>query len=214
MRAMCFAVTLLLLTHLSLARLSVAQEGSAPVAPQAAAKSAEKAERWVSLFDGKTLNGWKVMGCEAVVEEGAILLKSGNGVVRSDRTYKDYILEVEWKALQADKWDSGVFIRCSDPPAGKPWPKLYQSNLQKGQEGNIADLKEARSTGLTKEGQWNHFRLTVVGRTVKLDINGQPAWKADGLESPSGYIALQSEVPKGGQFLFRNIRIQELDGGQ
>jgi hypothetical protein len=202
MRSTCFALIGLLLTNVSLA-----QQVASPVG----AKAAEQGAKWVSLFDGKTLNGWKVTGCEATVEDGAIFLKSGNGFVRSERTYRDFILEVEWKALKADNWDSGVFIRCSEPPPGKAWPKTYQSNLQKGKEGNIAELKDAHSTGLTKAGQWNLFRMTVVGTTVQLDINGKPAWKADGLQSPSGYIGLQSEVPNGGQFLFRNIRILELD---
>jgi len=30
------------------------------------------------------------------------------------------------------------------------------------------------------------------------------------LKSPEGYIALQAEIPGGGQFLFRSIRILEL----
>jgi len=54
----------------------------------------------VDLFDGKTLAGWKVIGCEAEVEDGVILLKAGNGVVRTERTYRDYVLEYEWKALK------------------------------------------------------------------------------------------------------------------
>ena len=43
-----------------------------------------------------------------------------------------------------------------------------------------------------------------------MEINGKPAWKADGVKEPSGYIGLQAEIPGGGQFLFRNIRVQEL----
>jgi hypothetical protein len=165
---------------------------------------------WVSLFDGRTLAGWKVIGCEAVVEDGAILLKSGNGLVRSERPYRNFVLEIEWKALREDNWDSGIFFRAPDPPPGAPWPKTYQANLRKGMEGNVNELQTARSVGLTKPGEWNHFRLTVVGSKAELAINGKPAWKADGVTPPSGYIALQAEIPGGGPFLFRNIRIKEL----
>ena len=42
-----------------------------------AAATAAAAEP-VVLFDGKTLDGWDVLTCEAVVENGAILLKAGN----------------------------------------------------------------------------------------------------------------------------------------
>jgi hypothetical protein len=79
-------------------------------------------------------------------------------------------------------------------------------------EGNVNDLRTARSEGLAKPGQWNHFKLTVAGTKAELAINGKPAWKADGVKDPAGYIALQAEIPGGGQFLFRNIRIRELDG--
>lgn len=198
MRCTCFAVFVLLSTS------------SSPAKDGPAAQAAEKEGPWVSLFDGHSLSGWQVTGCEAVVQDGAILLKSGNGLVRTKRTYRDFVLEIEWKALKADKWDSGVFFRCSDAPPGKAWPKTYQANLRKGMEGNVSELKEARSEGLTFPGQWNRFRLTVRGTTAALEINGKPAWKADGLRSPTGYIALQAEIPGGGQFLFRNIRVREL----
>jgi len=166
----------------------------------------------VSLFDGKTLSGWKVITCEVEVKDGAILLKAGDGILRTQREYADFVLECEWKALAEDNWDSGVFFRCTDPPADRPWPKVYQVNCRKTMEGNVDVLKKARSKGLTKSGEWNKFKLTVVGSTASLEINGKRAWTADGVEAPKGYIALQAEVPNGGQFLFRNITIVELDG--
>ena len=43
-----------------------------------------------------------------------------------------------------------------------------------------------------------------------MEINGQPAWKVAGVEPASGYLGFQSEVDKGGQFEFRDIRVTEL----
>ena len=77
-------------------------------------------------------------------------------------------------------------------------------------EGNVGGLAGATSTGLIKPGEWNRFQLTVRGTKVELAINGKPAWKADGLEDPRGFIALQAEIPGGGKFLFRNVRIKVL----
>ena len=162
------------------------------------------------IFDGKTLDGWKVQGCEAVVQNGAILIKDGNGVVYPDKRYSDFVLELDWKALKDDKWDSGIYFRCELPQGERPWPKRWQVNLLKGQEGNVGGLKGATSQGLAKAGEWNHFKLTVVGSQAELEINGKHAWKSDGIEEPDGYICIQAEVPGGGQFLFRNIRIAEL----
>jgi len=199
MNGRCNPVSLLLI--LALSTLFCLAGGS--VGP-----AAEKGEA-VELFNGKDLAGWKVITCEAVVEDGAIRLTAGNGLVQTERRYADFILEVEWKALKPDRWDSGVYFRYDSVPEGRPWPPRYQANMRKGMEGNV-DLAGATSTGLVKPGEWNHFKLTVVGTKAEMVINGQPAWKADGLEAPEGYISLQAEVPGGGEFLFRNIRITEL----
>ncbi|NQU22005.1 MAG: DUF1080 domain-containing protein [Candidatus Nealsonbacteria bacterium] len=163
-----------------------------------------------SLFDGKTLDGWIVTGCEADVTDGAIAIQSGNGLLRAAGQYTDFVLELDWKALKEDRWDSGIYFRCELPPKGRPWPSRYQINLRKDLEGNCSGLEGAASEGLCKPGQWNRFKLTVVGSTAALQINGKEAWKADGLEADCGYLCLQAEVPGGGQFLFRNVRITEL----
>ena len=162
------------------------------------------------IFDGKTLEGWTVLTCDAVVKDGAIFLRGGNGVVHTNRKYTDFILDLEWKALKEDKWDSGIYFRCGLPPKGKHWPRRYQANMRKGQEGNVGGVKGAKSKGLIKPGEWNRFKMTVKGTTVSMEINGKKAYSADGLKEPTGYIALQAEIPGGGQFLFRNIRLKEL----
>ena len=166
-------------------------------------------EKWVSLFDGKTLDGWRVEKCQAEVQDGCIFLKGGNGWVRHEKSYGDLVLEVEWKAVKKDKYDSGVFIRAV--PAGKaPWPGRNQINLRQDLLGNIQQYKGAVArTDLVKPGDWNHFQIVVVGKTAELLINGKQAWKINDVTPATGLIGLQCEVPGGGQFLFRNIRISE-----
>jgi hypothetical protein len=165
-----------------------------------------------AIFDGKTFEGWTVYMCDASVSEGSILLEEGNGLVQTVNQYGDFILEFDWKSLKDDAWDSGVYFRYDSIEEGQPWPKKYQVNLKKGLEGNVEKLKGATSEGLFKAGQWNQFKLTVQGTQASLEINGQPAWQADGLEGPAkGYIGLQSEVQWGGQNRFRNIYVTELD---
>ena len=184
------------------------------LAPQAVAADNAKAPKpgqRVALFDGKNLDAWDVLKCEAVVDQGEILIKAGNGLVQTKRKYGDFIIEYEWKALKDDDWDSGIYFRYDSVPENKPWPARYQANLRKGDEGNVGGLKGATSQGLFKNGEWNSFRLTVRGTTAEMQINGKPAWKAAGLEGPeNGFISLQAEVPNGGQNRFRNIYITEL----
>ena len=93
---------------------------------------------------------------------------------------------------------------------GRPWPPRYQVNLRKGMEGDLDAIKEAKNKVPTKPGEWNSFQLTVRGDTAALRVNGQPALQVQGIQTPCGYLALQAEIPGGGQFLFRNIRITEL----
>jgi hypothetical protein len=163
------------------------------------------------LFNGHDLDGWQVTGCEAVVEGGLLVLKSGDGFVRTNERHADFVLELDWRARRPSNYDSGIYIRADLPAAGKPWPNRYQVNLKEGGEGNLLGVKGATSTGLAKSGAWNHFKLTVIGDTAELEINGQKAWKATGLENMDGYIGLQSEVDGGGQFEFRNLELTDLD---
>jgi len=172
----------------------------------------ESADKRIPLFDGKTLDGWTVIKCEAKIDDGDILLVAGNGLVQTEKKYGDFILDFEWKALRDDKWDSGVYFRYDSVPENRPWPDRYQVNLQQSREGNVGNLQGANSEGLAMAGQWNKFKLTVRGTKASLQINGKPAWEADGLEGPEkGFIALQAEVPGGGQYRFRNIYLTELD---
>ncbi len=164
-----------------------------------------------ALFDGNSLEQWDVLKCEAVLQQGTIFIKAGNGVVQTKRKYADFVLEFEWKSLKDDNWDSGVYFRYDSIPANKPWPDRFQANLRKGDEGNLVGVKAATSQGLFKNGEWNSFKLTVHGTTVAMEINGKPAWKISDLDGPTeGFISLQAEVPGGGQCLFRNIFITEL----
>jgi hypothetical protein len=76
-------------------------------------------------------------------------------------------------------------------------------------EGNIG--RNGRNTVATRAGEWNRFELTVRGNTASLKVNGEQSWTVGGIEPAEGLLAIQAEVPGGGQFLFRNIRITELD---
>ena len=175
-----------------------------------AAAAALAADR-LSLFNGKDLSGWTVLKCEAKADNGEIFIEGGNGLVQTEKKYANFVLEFDWKELADDNWDSGIYFRYDTVPANRPWPDKYQANMRKGLEGNVEGLKGATSTGLIKPHEWNSFKLTVNGDKAELEINGQPAWKAEGLAGPkTGYIAIQAEVPNGGQHRFKNIYITEL----
>ncbi len=182
------------------------------IAALLAARSAPAADEFTTLlFNGHDLAGWDVTNCEVAVRDGALLLKSGNGFVRSNLPYGDFVLELDWRALQPANYDSGIYFRSEFPSAkkGRTWPDRYQINLKQGEEGNLVGVDSAKSKGLIKPGDWNHFKITLKGATASLEINGQPAWKTDQIKNDSGYIGFQAEVPLGGQFEFKNVKLTE-----
>lgn len=169
------------------------------------------AQEAVSLFDGKTLAGWRQVTCEAEVVDGAILLKSGNGFLLADKQYADFIFECDWKALNTNMWDSGVYFRAELPTGKAAWPKAHQVNMRRGQEGTINGADKTKAVSLYKPGAWNHYKLTVKGSKAELVFNGQSAWTRDGIQPAKGHLCLQAEVPGGGQFLFKNLTLLELE---
>ena len=72
---------------------------------------------FVSLFDGKTLKGWKQLGGKAAyrVEDGMIVgttvLKTPNSFLCTEKNYGNFILELEFKVAQG--LHSGIQIRSN-----------------------------------------------------------------------------------------------------
>ncbi|MGE0610613.1 MAG: DUF1080 domain-containing protein [Pirellulales bacterium] len=182
------------------------------LALSASARAEDLPSYRLPLFNGTDLTGWHVTDCDVAVEDGNLVLKAGDGFVRTDHRYADFILELDWRAAKASDYDSGIYLRSELPADRKkrPWPTRYQANLKQGLEGNLVGVKGAESTGLIKTGEWNHFKFTAIGHQLALEINGQPAWKTDTIEPLSGYIGFQSEVKLGGEFAFKNIQVTEL----
>ena len=145
----------------------------------------------VILFDGKNLDHWTVTEAIVEVNDGKLLLKQGEGWVRTNRKFTNFVLEWDCRNLKPSQYDSGVHFRAELPAPKAHWPKKFQVNLKTGEEGNLTSIKSAASKGLYKNGEWNHFKLTVDGTTAALEINGKPAWKTDGIDTPTGYVGLQ-----------------------
>jgi hypothetical protein len=164
---------------------------------------------WVSLFNGKDLTGWvNVHNVTAEVKDGNLHISKGMGWLRSEKEYGDFVLELEWRALEA-KYDSGVFLRCIKD--GKPWPTDgWQVNLR---YDLLGALVRGYSTVVPAPGekvpmnQWSKLRLEVRGKKCMLFLNGEKAWEFEKLDKDRGYVGIQVEDRI---FDFRNIRIQEL----
>ena len=166
-------------------------------------------EKWETLFNGKDLQGWApVHEVTFEVNDGNLRLVKGMGWLRTEKEYKDFILEFEWRALE-EQYDSGFFLRAG--LEGKPWPKdAWQLNLRYNQLGAL--IKGYRTvvpaeTPKAPVNKWVKFRVEVRVNKVKLIVDGEDAWESDKLDSERGYLGIQAENKV---FDFRNIRVQEL----
>ena len=101
----------------------------------------------LALFNGKDLSGWDITNCKVTVEDGALVLAEGNGFVRTNLKYGDFVLELDWRARQASKYDSGIYVRSEFPSSqrSRNWPDRYQINLKEGDEGNLGGARSASS---------------------------------------------------------------------
>jgi hypothetical protein len=171
-----------------------------------------KDSAWETLFNGKDLTGWvPVHEVSFVVTNGNLRLVSGMGWLRTEKQYADFVLEAEWRAL-VPEYDSGFFVRAGLD--GKPWPKDgWQVNLARNALGGLVKGYQTVVPAETPPmplNKWVKFRIEVHGKQITLDVDGERAWEYKNLHAQRGYVGIQAENRS---FDFRNLRIQELTGG-
>jgi hypothetical protein len=193
-------------------------------------------EGWTQLFDGKTLDGWKVNGgkAEYSVEDGAIV---GTTVEGSPNTFlckgdfKDFVLELE---VRCDpRLNSGVQVRShvygkDEPRPGVVYgPQCEVARKETGTAGRfydegrrgkwLAEIKPEAKDAFDDD-DWNRYRIVVQGDRYRSWINGVAASDFTDDLDKSGFIGLQVHgIPKGEgpyQVRWRNIRIRELKPGE
>src|SRR5690349_15707682 len=172
-------------------------------------QAADADTKWESLFNGKDLSGWApVHEVAFIVTNGNLRLVKGMGWLRTEKQYKDFVFEAEWRAL-VPQYDSGFFVRAGLD--GKPWPDgVWQVNLQGAALGGLVKgnkIVVPAETPPMPLNKWVKFRIQARGNKLTLDVDGERAWEFDKFDAQQGYIGIQAEDKA---FEFRNIRIQGL----
>ena len=174
---------------------------------------------FTSIFDGKTLDGWKMAGDgRFVIVESDIALQSdkGGGLLwYAEKEYKNFILKLEWKV--SDEGDnSGVFVRFPDPDDN---PNIavregyeVQIDSKAGdpihQTGAIYDFAAPSRIVSKPMGQWNTMEIQALDQSYIVIINGEKATEFTGSKMTEGYVGLQAHDDKS-KVSFRNIMIKE-----
>lgn len=197
--------------------------------------AAEKAEQgkgaWISLFDGKTLEGWEQVNGTAKyeVEDGTIKGTTAEGSPNSflctKKHYSDFVLEFE--VLVDDRLNSGVQIRSNSMQdyqngrvhgyqaeiAAGGFSGFIYDEARRGQWIDEANCDREASTNAFKKGEWNKYIILCVGNNIFTWINGvNVAHISDGM-TKTGFIGLQVHAFQGdspASVKWRNIRIREL----
>jgi hypothetical protein len=185
-----------------------------------------------SIFDGKSLNGWKGDAKWWRVQDDALTGGSltekvpRNFFLATTKSYQNFDLRLQLKLRGVPNTgmiNSGVQIRSMRVPnntemsgyqvdAGEGWwGKLYDESRRNkviAEAGNLAQVNAA-----VKPGDWNEFRVRAEGPRIRSWINGIPALDYTETEpnlAQDGHIAIQ--IHSGGMALVqvKDVRIEEL----
>lgn len=198
------------------------------------AKPPSDEKGFVSLFDGKSLNGWKLVkgrGPGYVVKDGEIVCPlDGGGNLYTEKEYANFAFRFEFKVepggnngvgirapIDGDAAYQGMEIQILDDQHEK-----YKGKIKSEQHhGSVYDVVPARTGYLKPAGEWNVEEIRAEGSHIRVTLNGviildtdlslvreaEVLKKHPGLRRKSGHIGF---LGHGSLVQFRNIRIKAL----
>lgn len=202
-----------------------------------------KGEGFVSMFNGKNLNGWQGLVENPIarakmsekelakkqteanlkmtenwsVKNGMIVFSGKGANLCSVKDYGDFELIVDW--LITKKGDSGLYLRGTpqiqvwDTSRAEVGAQVGSGGLYNNQKYESKPLKVADNP----IGEWNSFRVTMVGENVTVYLNGELVVDNIPLENywdrkqpifKTGAIELQAH---GNELAFRNIYVHKIN---
>jgi len=162
--------------------------------PQTAVES-----KWVSLFNGKDLTGWVDVNTSKetwkAVKGEIHCTGKPIGVMRSEKMYENFILEIEWKHMKK-KGNSGVFLWCDAAPR--------KNRLPSGMEVQMLELDWInRGNGKTANPSYISGELFAAG-----EMTAQP----DNPRSPGSNRSTSKELRCKGVGEWNKYTIVAIDG--
>ena len=188
-------------------------------------------EGWISMFDGKTLAGWKSNDETPnvfTVEDGALKVSGGRAHLfyvgaSGDAKFKDFEFKAKVKTLPSA--NSGIYIHTAFEPRG--WPsKGYEcqvntSHSDRKKTGGLYAIRDVMDHAPSKDGEWFDYYIRVEGKHIVIKINGQvtaeftepadwqPPANMSGRRLSEGTIALQGHDPKS-TIYYKDLAIRPL----
>lgn len=197
-------------------------------------------EGFTALFNGKDLSGWKGLVADPVQRakmtpeqlkeaqkkadesmrqhwnpvDGMLVFDGKGDNLCTAKDYGDFEMLVDWKIKE--KGDSGIYLRGS--PQVQIWD-LKNDNAYVGSGGLYNNQKNAAIPLCVADkpvGEWNTFRIIMIGDKVTVYLNNKLVvdntvlenyWERNKPIYPTGAIELQNH---GNTLYFKNIYVREL----
>jgi hypothetical protein len=163
----------------------------------------------VSLFDGKSLEGWECDPLEQAGDWKAVdgeLLGENPGehvsILWTNRKFRDFEVEMEYIAL-VDDYDTGIFIRGLT--------HQVQIGISRSLQKDMTACQTDKVTAIHKMGEWNHLKVIVTGLRIQTLLNDEPMVDYTGVVLvDEGPIGLQLHGGVHMSVKFKNIKVREL----
>jgi len=193
-------------------------------------RASDNDEDWISLFNGKNLDGWK-----AVENPSSISVRDGMIVGDGPRAhlfyvgpvanhdFKNFIFRADVKTVTGT--NSGVFFHTKYEESPSP-SQGYEAQInnsmprERVKTGSLYQVKDLYKTDV-KDNQWFMMEIMVAGKriVVKVDdktlmdftepLDHKPPKSHPGRFLSRGTFALQNHDPKS-RVYFKNIRVKLL----
>ena len=189
-----------------------------------------KAHQWQSLFDGKTLDGWK-----ASENKGTFTIRDGMIVAHGPRSHLFYIGPVnnanfknfEFKAdvMTEPGSNSGIYFHTEYQETD--WPdKGYECQVNtthsdRKKTGGLYAVQDVMDNAPSKDGKWFNYYIKVEGKHIIIRINGkttvdwtepedwEPPEGMPGRRISEGTFALQGHDPNSVVY-YKNLMVKIL----
>lgn len=171
---------------------------------------------FVSIFDGKSLAGWRGNTAGYTAENGVLVCqKAGGGDIFTTKEVGDFIFRFEFRFEPGG--NNGVSIRGHEIQILDDYAPKHKNIKPCQYHGSIYCNVPAKRGHTKPAGEWNteeimckgsHWKVTVNGvAVVDVDLNSVPslAKLAKQTTGPIGFLGHGTRVE------FKNLRVKELN---